>query len=66
MMAKKMLDELEGSIIVPIYEHKFDVQSCTNYRVVILMSHKTLKSYITMLEFEVLSYFYSTEKKILH
>lgn len=44
-MTKKMPDELEGSIIVPIYEHKFDVQSCRNYRGVKLTSHKTLKSH---------------------
>ena len=28
----KMPDEWRGSILVPIYKNKWDIQSCTNYR----------------------------------
>ena len=35
----KMPDEWRRSILVPIYKNKGDIQSCTNYRGIKLMSH---------------------------
>jgi hypothetical protein len=37
--SNKMLDEWRRSILVPIFKNKGDVQSCTNYRGIKLMSH---------------------------
>jgi len=34
-----MSDELRSSIIVPIYKDKGDIQDCSNYRGIKLMSH---------------------------
>jgi hypothetical protein len=47
----KMLDE-RRSILVPIYNNKRDIQSCTNYRGVKLMSHaiKLCESYRALSE----------------
>ena len=38
-MLAKMPDEWRRSILVPIYKNKGDIQSCTNYRGIKLMSH---------------------------
>jgi hypothetical protein len=35
----KMLDEWSRSILVPIFKNKEDMQSCTNYRRIKLMSY---------------------------
>jgi hypothetical protein len=37
--SNKMPDEWRRSILVPIFKNKGDVQSCTNYRGIKLMSH---------------------------
>jgi hypothetical protein len=37
--SNKMPDEWRRSILVPIFKNKWDVQSCTNYRGIKLMSH---------------------------
>jgi hypothetical protein len=37
--SNKMSDEWRRSILVPIFKNKGDVQSCTNYRGIKLMSH---------------------------
>src|SRR4051812_7178131 len=37
--SNKMLEEWMRSILVPIFKNKGDVQSCTNYRGIKLMSH---------------------------
>jgi hypothetical protein len=37
--SNKMPDEWRRSILVPIFNNKEDVQSCTNYRGIKLMSH---------------------------
>ena len=37
--SNKMLEEWRRSILVPIFKNKGDVQSCTNYRGIKLMSH---------------------------
>jgi hypothetical protein len=37
--SNKMSDEWRQSILVPIFKNKGDVQSCTNYRGIKLMSH---------------------------
>jgi hypothetical protein len=37
--SNKMSDEWRQSILVPIFKNKEDVQSCTNYRGIKLMSH---------------------------
>jgi hypothetical protein len=37
--SNKMSDEWRRSILVPIFKNKRDIQSCTNYRGIKLMSH---------------------------
>jgi hypothetical protein len=37
--SNKMPDEWRRNILVPIFKNKEDVQSCTNYRGIKLMSH---------------------------
>jgi hypothetical protein len=37
--SNKMLDEWRRSILIPIFKNKGDVQSCTNYRGIKLMSY---------------------------
>jgi hypothetical protein len=37
--SNKMSDEYRRSILVPSFKNKEDVQSCTNYRGIKLMSH---------------------------
>ena len=37
--SNKMPDEWRRSILVPIFKNKGDIQSCTNYRGIKLMSH---------------------------
>jgi hypothetical protein len=37
--SNKMPEEWRRSILVPIFKNKGDVQSCTNYRMIKLMSH---------------------------
>ena len=37
--SNKMPEEWRRSILVPIYKNKGDIQSCTNYRGIKLMSH---------------------------
>jgi hypothetical protein len=37
--SNKMSDEWRRSILVPIFKNKGDIQSCTNYRGIKLMSH---------------------------
>jgi hypothetical protein len=37
--SNKMFDEWRRNILVPIFKNKGDVQSCTNYRGIKLMSH---------------------------
>ena len=37
--SNKMAEEWKRSILVPIYKNKGDIQSCTNYRGIKLMSH---------------------------
>jgi hypothetical protein len=45
----KMPDEWRQSILVPIFKNKGDVQSCTNYREIKLMSH-TMKLWERIIE----------------
>ena len=47
--AKKMPEEWGRSILVPIFKNKGDVQSCTNYRGIKLMSH-TMKLWERVIE----------------
>ena len=44
-----MSEEWRRSILVPIFKNKGDVQSCTNYRVIKLMSH-TMKLWERVIE----------------
>ena len=44
-----MLDEWRKSFIVPIYKNKGDIQDCTNYRGIKLMSH-TMKLWERVME----------------
>jgi hypothetical protein len=37
--SNKMPDKQKRSILVPIFKNKEDIQSCTNYRGIKLMSH---------------------------
>jgi hypothetical protein len=39
MRTKKMLDEWRRSTHIPIYKNKGDIQNCTNYKGIKLMSH---------------------------
>ncbi|KAJ7971514.1 Retrovirus-related Pol polyprotein LINE-1 [Quillaja saponaria] len=39
LVTKKMPDELRKSTLIPIYKNKGDIQSCTNYRDIKLISH---------------------------
>ena len=45
--SNKIPEEWRRSILVPIYKNKGDIQSCTNYRGIKLMSHtiKLFESY---------------------
>jgi hypothetical protein len=45
----KMPEEWRRSILVPIYKNKRDIQSCTNYRGIKLMSH-TMKLWERVIE----------------
>jgi hypothetical protein len=47
--SNKMPDEWRQSILVPIFKNKGDVQSCTNYRRIKLMSH-TMKLWERIIE----------------
>ena len=47
--SNKMSDEWRRSILVPIYKNKGDIQSCTNYRRIKLMSH-TMKLWERVIE----------------
>ena len=47
--SNKMSDEWRRSILVPIYKNKGDIQSCTNYRGIKLMSH-TMKLWERVIE----------------
>ena len=47
--SNKMPDEWRRSILVPIFKNKGDVQSCTNYRGIKLMSH-TMKLWERVIE----------------
>jgi hypothetical protein len=47
--SNKMPDEWRRSILVPIFKNKGDVQSCTNYRRIKLMSH-TMKLWEMIIE----------------
>ena len=47
--SNKMPDEWRRSILVPIYKNKGDIQSCTNYREIKLMSH-TMKLWERVIE----------------
>jgi hypothetical protein len=47
--SNKMFDEWRRSILVLIFKNKRDVQSCTNYRRIKLMSH-TMKIWESIIE----------------
>ena len=47
--SNKMSEEWRRSILVPIYKNKGDIQSCTNYRGIKLMSH-TMKLWERVIE----------------
>ena len=47
--SNKMPEEWRKSILVPIYKNKRDIQSCTNYRGIKLMSH-TMKLWERVIE----------------
>ena len=47
--SNKMPDEWRRSILVPIFKNKGDIQSCTNYRGIKLMSH-TMKLWEKVIE----------------
>jgi hypothetical protein len=47
--SNKMSDEWRRSILVPIFKNKGDIQSCTNYRGIKLMSH-TMKLWERVIE----------------
>jgi hypothetical protein len=47
--SNKMSDEWRRSILVPIFKNTGDVQSCTDYRGIKLMSH-TMKTWETIIE----------------
>jgi hypothetical protein len=47
--SNKMPDEWRRSILVPIFKNKGDVQSCTNYQGIKLMSH-TMKLWKRIIE----------------
>ena len=49
--SNKMPDEWRRSILIPIYKNKGDIQSCTNYRGIKLMSH-TMKLWERVMEHE--------------
>jgi Reverse transcriptase (RNA-dependent DNA polymerase). len=49
MMSNRMPDEWRKSILVPIYKNKGDIQSCSNYRGIKLMSH-TMKLWERVIE----------------
>jgi Reverse transcriptase (RNA-dependent DNA polymerase) len=44
-----MTDEWRRSILVPIFKNKRDIQSCTNYRGIKLISH-TMKLWVRVIE----------------
>src|SRR3954470_20176774 len=46
---RKMPDAWRHSIVVPIYKNKSDIQNCTNYRGIKLMSH-TMKLWERIIE----------------
>src|SRR4051812_8114764 len=50
--SNKMPEEWRRSILVPIFKNKGDVQSCTNYRGIKLMSH-TMKLWERVIEHRV-------------
>jgi hypothetical protein len=45
--SNKMPDEWRRSILVPIFKNKGDIQSCTNYREIKLMSHTMKLEFIS-------------------
>lgn len=49
LRTKKIPDEWRKSIMVPIYKNKGDIQNCTNYRGIKLMSH-TMKLWERVIE----------------
>jgi hypothetical protein len=50
--SNKMLDKWRRSILVPIFKNKGDIQSCTNYRKIKLMSH-TIKIWERVIEYHL-------------
>jgi Reverse transcriptase (RNA-dependent DNA polymerase) len=50
--SNKMLDEWRKSILVPIFKNKGDIQSCTNYKGIKLMSH-TMKLWERVIEYRL-------------
>ena len=49
---KKMLNEWRKITLIPIYENKGDIQNCTNYREIKLMSH-TMKLQEKVIEYRL-------------
>jgi len=49
IMTKRMPDEWRKSVLVPIYKNKRDIQCCSNYRGIKLMSH-TMKLWERVIE----------------
>jgi len=49
MRTKKISDEWIRSTLIPIYKNKRDIQNCTNYRGIKLMSH-TMKLWKRVIE----------------
>ena len=49
LMTKKMADEWRRSVVLPIYKNKGEIQNCTDYRGIKLMSH-TMKLWERVIE----------------
>jgi hypothetical protein len=50
--SNKMPDEWRRNILVPIFKNKWDMQSCTNYQGIKLMSH-TMKLWEGIIEYRL-------------